>query len=310
MKNWTADDIPPLEGKRVLVTGANSGIGYRTALELARKGAAVILACRSLARGADARERLRAEVPGAPVEFVVLDLSSLTSVRAFASTFAARGLALDVLVNNAGVMAPLQRRLSADGFELQLATNHLGHYALTALLLPSLRRSPAPRVVTVSSIAHRGGRIDFEDLQSERRYAPWAAYSQSKLANLLFAFELSRRAGRAGLPLLSVAAHPGVARTNIVVNGLGGGKPNLLTAAMNLFSPPFTQSEERGALPSLFAATSPDAAPGGYYGPDGFREMTGYPVAVDCRPQAKDEAAAARLWDVSRSLTGAEFRGL
>jgi NAD(P)-dependent dehydrogenase (short-subunit alcohol dehydrogenase family) len=310
MKNWTADDIPSQAGKRALVTGANSGIGYHTALELARKGAEVVLACRNPAKAEDALARLKAAVPGAKAELAALDLSDLKSVRAFGAAFSARGVPLDVLVNNAGIMAPLTRKASPDGFEIQMATNHFGHFLLTSLLLPSLKRAPAPRVVSVASIAHRRGRINFDDLQSERSYSPFASYAQTKLANLLFAFELQRRADKADLKILSVAAHPGVAMTSIIVNGIGGGRPNLLTRALGFFSPLYMHSEEQGALPSLYAATAADAAPGAYYGPDGFREMTGFPVRVDCKPQAKDAAAAARLWDVSKTLTGADFGGL
>jgi NAD(P)-dependent dehydrogenase (short-subunit alcohol dehydrogenase family) len=309
MKDWTSDDIPPQTGKRAVVTGANSGIGFHTALELARKGAAVVLACRNPAKAEDALARLRSAVPDAKAELAALDLSDLASVRAFGASFAARGVPLDLLVNNAGIMAPLSRKASPDGFELQMATNHLGHFLLTALLLPSLRRAPAPRVVTVASIAHRRGRIDFEDLQSERSYSPFDSYARTKLANLLFAFELQRRADKAGLKLLSAAAHPGVARTSILVNGLGGGRNTLLTRAIGLLSGLYTHSEEQGALPSLYAATSPDVVPGGYYGPDGFGEMTGFPVRVDCRAQAKDASAATRLWDVSVELTGADLPG-
>lgn len=310
MKDWTADEIPSQAGKLAIVTGANSGIGYHTALELARKEASVILACRNPAKAEDALKRLKLEVPGAKVELAALDLSSLKSVREFGAAFAARGVPLDLLINNAGIMAPLTRKASVDGFELQMATNHLGHFLLTSLLLPALKRAPAPRVVTVSSIAHRRGRIAFEDLQSERSYSPFASYAQTKLANLLFAFELQRRADRAGIKLLSVASHPGVARTSILENGLGGGRATLLTRAISLLSPLYTHSEAQGALPTLYAATMPGVEPGGYYGPDGFREMTGFPVRVDRRPQAKDAAAAALLWEVSEKLTGARFSEL
>lgn len=307
MKDWTADAMPSQAGKLALITGANSGIGYHTALELARKGAAVILACRSQRKGEDALKRLKTALPGAKAELVSLDLSDLKSVRAFGAAFAARGAALDLLINNAGIMAPLTRRISPDGFEIQMATNHLGHFLLTSLLLPCLRRAPAPRVVTVASIAHRRGKMNFDDLQSERSYSPFASYAQTKLANLLFAFELQRRADKAGVKLLSVAAHPGVARTSIIENGLGGGRKTFLTRAIGLFSGLYTHSEEQGALPTLYAATMPDVEPGSYYGPDGFREMTGFPMRVDCKPQAKDPAAAARLWEVSEKLTGAKF---
>ena len=310
MKTWTADEMPAQAGKLALVTGANSGIGYHTAVELARKGASVILACRNPEKAEDALKRLKAEVPGAKAEVAALDLSDLKSVRAFGAAFSARGTALDLLINNAGIMAPLKRKTSPDGFEIQMATNHLGHFLLTSLLLPALKRAPSPRVVTVASIAHRRGRMDFDNLQSEKGYSPFASYAQTKLANLLFAFEFQRRLDKANVKLLSVAAHPGVAMTSIIENGLGGGRATFVTRVVNFFSPLYMHSEEQGALPSLYAATMPDVAPGGYYGPDGFREMTGFPVRVDCMPQAKDTAAAARLWEISEKLTGASFPGL
>ena len=302
--------MPALAGKLAVVTGANSGIGYHTALELARKGASVVLACRNPAKAEDALKRLRTEVPGAKAELAELDLSDLKSVRAFGTSFSARGVALDLLINNAGIMAPLTRKTAPDGFELQMATNHFGHFLLTSLLLPSLKRAPAPRVITVASIAHRRGRINFDDLQSERSYSPFSSYAQSKLSNLLFAFEFHRRLEKTGSKIKSVAAHPGVARTSIIVNGLGGGRGNLLTKAIDFVSPLWSLSEEEGALPTLYAAAMPEAAPGGYYGPGGFREMTGPVMRVDCMPQAKDEAAAARLWDISEKLTGASYAGL
>ena len=310
MKNWTVDDLPSQAGKTVVVTGANSGIGYHTALELARKGASVILACRNPAKAEDALKRLKAEVPGAKAELAALDLSDLKSVRAFGAEFAARGVPLDLLVNNAGIMAPLTRKISSDGFEIQMATNHLGHFLLTSLLLPALKRAPAPRVVTVASIAHRRGKINFDDLMSDRRYIPWSAYASTKLANLLFAYEFQRRLDKSAAKLISVAAHPGVAMTKIVENGLGGGKSTVLTKILGLFAPLFSHSEEAGAWPSLWAAAMPDVVPGGYYGPDGFREMTGFPVRVDSMPQSKDLAAAARLWELSEKLTGATYSGL
>jgi NAD(P)-dependent dehydrogenase (short-subunit alcohol dehydrogenase family) len=310
MKDWTADEMATQAGKRAVVTGANSGIGYHTALELARKGSSVILACRNPAKAEDALRRLKAEIPGAKAELASLDLSDMKSVRSFGAAFAARGVPLDLLINNAGIMAPLTRQVTPDGFEIQMATNHLGHFLLTSLLIPALKRAPAPRVVTIASIAHRRGRMNFDDLQSETSYSPFASYAQSKLANLLFAFELQRRADKADLKLLSVAAHPGVAMTSLIENGIGGGRPTLITRAVNFFSPFYMHSEEQGALPSLYAATMPDVVPGGYYGPDGFREMTGFPVRVDCKPQAKDLASAARLWDISVKLTGASFSGL
>lgn len=302
MSRWTAADLPPQDGKTALVTGANGGIGYFTALELARRGAAVVLACRSREKGEDAVRRLKSELPDAKAEFAPLDLADLKSVRACAAAWGGR--ALDVLVNNAGVMAYPERRTTADGFEAQLGTNHLGHFALTLLLLPALRRAPTPRVVTVSSIAHRRGRIDFDDLQAERRYEGWTAYAQSKLANLLFAYELQRRANAAGLPLRSVAAHPGVAFTNLFVAGPEGGRSTLKSRFYSFLFPILLNTEERGALPTLYAAAAPEAEPGGYYGPDGVREMRGWPAPAKAEAAARDQAAATRLWEVSERLTG------
>lgn len=307
MKSWNATDIPPQTGKSAVVTGANSGIGYHTALELARKGASVVLACRSRDKGEAALARLKAELPEAKAEFALLDLSDLKSVRSFAEAFIARGAALDILVNNAGVMAMPERQTTKDGFEAQFGTNHLGHFALTALLLPLLKKAPAPRVVTVSSIAHKSGKMDFDDLQAEKSYVPWKAYRQSKLANLLFAFELQRRADKAGWRLLSLGAHPGVAMTNLFIAGPGRGKRTLQSRLMELAAPLFCHTEDRAALPSLLAATSPEAVPGGYYGPNGWREMRGDPVRVRPAPQAEDLAAAARLWELSEKLTGTAY---
>ncbi len=310
MKPWTAAELPPQTGRTALVTGANSGIGYQTALELARKGGSVLLACRNPAKAAEAAARIRVETPGAAVEVAELDVASLASVRAFAAAYAARGAALDVLVNNAGIMAPLTRKVTAEGFEVQMATNHLGHFLLTALLLPALKRAQAPRVVNVASIAHKRGTMDFGDLMSERRYIPWSAYARTKLANLLFAHELRRRAEAAGSKVLSVAAHPGVARTRIVQNGMGGGKPTLVTRTVEWFMPLFSHSEAQGALPILYAAAMPDVRAGEYYGPHGFREMTGFPVRVRSTALSHDAETARRLWDESVRLTGADYSAL
>src|ERR1700679_3917705 len=223
-KPWQAADIPSLAGKRVLITGANSGIGYHTALKLARKGAHVVYACRDQQRGHAAIAPLHADSPGAQAELLVLDLSSLASVRDAAAKELARQLPIHILINNAGVMTPPKRLESADGFELQFGTNVLGHFALTALLLPALQQAVAdspdrPRIITIASIAHKRGQINFDDLHSTRSYNPWRAYQQSKLANLLFAFELDRRLHAANLPIMSAAAHPGVAHTNLFRSG-------------------------------------------------------------------------------------------
>ncbi len=299
---WTAAALPDQTGRTVLVTGANSGLGLHTSLELARAGARVLMGCRSLVRGREAVERVHAEVPGASVEVVPLDLASLASVRAAAEDVAARAPALDVLVANAGVMA-VPRRMTEDGFESQLGVNHLGHFALVGLLLPQLLAAPAPRVVGVSSNAHRFGRIDFDDLQGERSYSRWAAYGQSKLANLLYARELSRRAeGK----LLVASAHPGYAATELQS---GQGAP-LLEAAMRLTNLLVAQSAARGAEPQLYAATMPDVRSDDYFGPSGPGELRGHPTRVGRSQAARDDVAAHRLWQVSETLTGVVYDAL
>lgn len=298
MSRWSPSDIPDQSGRTALVTGANSGLGRHTALELARKGARVLLAVRSPQKGEQALARLRREVPGAAAELLELDLASLASVRAAVAEVAGRLDALDVLVDNAGVMA-VPRSTTADGFEVQLGTNHLGHFALTGLLLPQLLAAAAPRVVVVSSSAHRTGRMHFEDLQGERSYRRWGAYGQSKLANLLFARELQRRAGDA---LLVAAAHPGYAAT-----GLQSGQGSfLLEAAMKVGNLLVAQSEAQGAWPSLYAATMPDVRPGDFWGPS-LLEVRGVPKRVGRSAAAQDDAAAALLWDRSEELTGVSY---
>ncbi|WP_158840507.1 oxidoreductase [Saccharothrix deserti] len=301
-RKWDSADIPDQSGRTALVTGANSGLGLRTAEVLAGKGARVLLACRSAERGQRALERVLAT--GGNAELVSLDLADLSSVRTAADTVRERtGDALDVLVNNAGVMAvPLGR--TADGFERQFGTNHLGHAALTWLLMPALRTRPGARVVTVSSLAHQAGRIDLADPNFEvRRYTAWGAYGQSKLANLLFARELDRRTRTAGVDVTSVAAHPGLTSTELSATmARAQGNPLLgLGARVTDF---FSQSVETGVLPQLYAATSPDVRAGAYYGPDGFREMRGHPAPAASSTAAQDELAASRLWDLTAKLTG------
>jgi NAD(P)-dependent dehydrogenase (short-subunit alcohol dehydrogenase family) len=322
VSKWTAEQIPSQSGKTVLITGANSGIGYQAAKEMARHGAHVLLGCRDAAKGQAALERLEREAPGASAEVVLLDMASLTSIRSFAAGFAARAVPLDVLINNAGVMALPTREMTADGFERQFGTNHLGHFALTGLLMPQLLAAPAPRVVTVASLAHRNGKIHFENLQrrgpqradvrggseSERQYKPWDAYAESKLANILFSNELDRRARTAQSRLMSVAVHPGVSRTSIFENGPGSG--GLKAMVMKVLAPVLMQSDDAGALPTLFAATSPNAHGGEYIGPDGFQELKGSPTVVKPKPQALDEDVARRLWTVSEELTGVVYPAL
>ena len=302
MAAWTLADIPSLSGRAALVTGANSGIGLVAARALARAGARVVLAARDLSRGEAAAETI-SPGPGGAVTVARLDLADLASVRELA---AARREPLDLLVNNAGVMA-LPYRTTADGFERQLGTNHLGHFALTGLLLPHLLAGSPARVVTLSSGAHRMGAIDFDDLQSDRSYSKWRAYGQSKLANLLFAFELQRRADEHGAPLESVAAHPGYAATNLQAAGPRMEGSALGLGLSRLGNRLLGQSAERGALPTLFAATEPDLPGGAYVGPDGPMERRGHPTLVGASDAARDPETAGRLWRVSEELTGVGF---
>jgi len=307
MTTWTATDIPSLSGRTALVTGANSGLGLVTALELARAGAAVTLACRDSGRGQAAVDSVRSEVPGADLHLAELDLSSLDSVREFSAAWLADHTGgLDILVNNAGVMA-IPRQLTSDGHERQFATNHLGHFALTGLLLPALTARPGSRVVTVSSNAHKFGRMDFDDPHGARKYSAWRAYGQSKLANLLFAFELQRRADRAGLALVSVAAHPGTSATNLVSSGPASGATGLRRTITERGSRLMSQSAEMGALPQLYAATAPGVPGGVYVGPSGFLEMKGHPRVVQPTKAARDVEDAHRLWQVSERLTDVRY---
>jgi NAD(P)-dependent dehydrogenase (short-subunit alcohol dehydrogenase family) len=302
--HWTANQIPNLSGRTAVVTGANSGLGQVTARELARAGASVIVACRNTAKGEDAAAAIRAVIgPDADVAVERLDLADLASVREFTDRVAAERERVDLLINNAGVMAP-PRRLTADGFESQLGTNHLGHFALTGLLLQRLLAAPAPRVVTVSSHMHRIGKIRFDDPQSERRYNNWLAYSQSKLANLMFCFELDRRAAAAGTALTSVASHPGYAATNL--QSAGPQKP-LERAIMQVGNHVIAQSAEMGALPSLYAATVADLPGGSFVGPDRFMENRGYPRIVTASAKAYDPESWRRLWELSERLTGVSY---
>jgi NAD(P)-dependent dehydrogenase (short-subunit alcohol dehydrogenase family) len=297
---WTAADIPDQSGRVAIVTGANSGLGLVTARELARAGARVVLACRSIDKGEEASTRIVSAVPTADVTAAVLDLADLESVRAFAAGAPGQ---IDLLINNAGVMAA-PRRLTRDGFESQFATNHLGHFALTGLVLGRLLTAPAPRVVTVSSALHRTGTINFDDLQGERKYKRWGAYGQSKLANLMFCFELQRRSVEAGSALLSMAAHPGYAATNLQAAGTDRFYERWYMAIGNKL---FAQSAEMGALPTLYAATVPDLPGGTFVGPGGRGEQRGYPKVVGAAAKAYDEQNWRRLWEVSERLTGVHY---
>jgi len=307
--SWSTDNIPSQQGRRALITGANSGIGFEAALELARHGAELILPARTLAKAEDAVARIRREVPAANITPAILDLASLASVHAFADFVTARfpGQSLDLLINNAGVMAVPTRELTVDGYERQFATNYLGPFALTALLFASIKPQRGSRIVIVSSSASKFGKIDFDNLQSERVYKPmFQCYSQSKLADSVFALELQRRLTAAGSPILCTAAHPGYAVTNLQTSGPGEGMG--FTRFMTIILKPIaSQDAAHGALPTLFAATSPDATPGGYYGPNGFQELKGDPVPVKIAPAAKDPAVAKRLWSVTEQLTGVPF---
>jgi NAD(P)-dependent dehydrogenase (short-subunit alcohol dehydrogenase family) len=305
---WTADDLPDLAGKTIVITGANSGIGYEAAVQFARKRAAVVLACRSVDKGRAAADQIEARTPGAAVEVLELDLASLASVRAFAERFRGAHRELHVLVNNAGVMA-LPYRRTADGFEMQFGTNHLGHFALTGLLLDSLLATGG-RVVTVSSGAHRIGDIRFDDLQWEHGYGKWRAYGQSKLANLLFAFELQRRADEAGKKLVSVACHPGYAATELQAAGPRMLKSSWRESLFALGNSLFAQSAAMGALPTLYAAAAPDVNGGDYIGPDGLAENWGYPKKVSSTARARNPELAKRLWEVSEKLTGVHYDAL
>jgi NAD(P)-dependent dehydrogenase (short-subunit alcohol dehydrogenase family) len=312
-RHWKAADIPSLSGKRVVITGANSGIGYHAALKLARKGAHVVLACRDRQRGETALARLHADSPGTITELAILDLASLSSVRDFAAKELAQHRPLHILINNAGVMAPPRRLQTADGFELQFGTNVLGHFVLTALLMPALEQAAAesterPRIVTLASIAHKRGHLNFDDLQSTKSYSPMRAYQQSKLANLMFSFELDRRLRAANSHVMSIAAHPGVANTNLFQ--VGDHSPfqktlrNFFGHAIGIF----LNTDAEGALPTLYAATASDAEDGGYYGPQGFQEMRGDNVErAIVAPQARDISAGTRLWETCESLTGVKL---
>ena len=301
-KNWSIADIPSQAGKLAVVTGATGGLGYETALGLAQAGAEVILAGRNEAKGADAVRRILAVAPGAKVRFGMVDLASLASVAAFAKDLLAQGRPIDILVNNAAVMATPTRQTTKDGFELQLGTNYLSHFALTAQLLSLLVHGGQTRVVQVSSLAHRQGKIHFNDLQLERGYSPWKAYTQSKLAMLIFALELQKRSDANGWGLISNAAHPGYARTDIIANGPGA--DSLQAKLRRLIGPLFSHPSAAGALPTLYAATAPEARPAGYYGPGGFYEMKGPVAASFVAATAKEEVVAHRLWEISEGLTG------
>ena len=302
MANWTAHDIPDQRGRTALVTGANSGLGLVTARELARRGAHVILGARDQRKAESARAAIAADAPGAQLEPQLLDLADLDSVRSFAATLQSGHEQLDLLVNNAGVMMP-PRSTTAEGVELQFATNHLGHFALTGLLLEALEGDTDSRVVTVSSLEHKSGRIDFDDLAYEHDYQPRRAYQRTKLANAVFGIELDRRLRAAGLALKSLLAHPGYTATNLQLSGPTGAMKALLRVTNKLVA----QRVDKGALPQLYAATAPDAQSGEFFGPDGFNEARGHPKRVQPVERARDAELARRLWEVSEELTGVRY---
>ncbi|MFP5229101.1 MAG: oxidoreductase [Acidobacteriota bacterium] len=309
--NWTAQNIPSQQSRRVLITGGNSGIGFHTALELARRGAEIILPARTPEKAGAAVEAIRQEVSNARILPEVLDLADLSSVRAFAERILQRypQPSLDLLINNAGVMAIPQRQLTPDGYERQFATNYLGPFALTALLFRAVKQQPGSRIVIVSSTASKMGKIDFENLQSERRYSPmWGAYAQSKLADSIFAIELQRRLTAVNSPVIVTAAHPGYAITNLQTSGPGeAALLHPMRIAMTVLRPFLSQDAHHGALPTLLAATDPTAEPGGYYGPDGFQELKGLPAKAKIAAAALDPATASKLWLITEQLTGVSF---
>ncbi|MBC7174543.1 MAG: SDR family oxidoreductase [Polyangiaceae bacterium] len=306
MSDWTEADIPSQAGKVIVVTGANSGLGFEVARAVAAKGAHVVIACRSLDKGQAAAERIRAVAPSASLEVERLDLADLGSVRAFATAFAKRHERLDVLCNNAGVMALPQQR-TKDGFEMQIGTNHLGHFALTGELLPVIRRTPGARVVTLTSTMHKIGFIRLDDIQWERGYKRWPAYGQSKIANLMFAYELERRFEREGIDAISVAAHPGYAATNLQLVGPAASGSSFMKAFWRFSNRALAQSAQMGALPTLYAMTEPSVRGGDFIGPSSLFETRGHPAPAKAAPRAKDANTAARLWELSEQLTHVRY---
>ncbi len=303
---WNEKSVPDQSGKRILITGANSGIGYEATRVLAQHDAQVILACRSEEKALAAMARIRDAYPKASLQFMPLDLASQRSIKDLAELFFEQYDTLDVLINNAGVMWLPESR-TEDGFESQLGTNHLGHFALTGHLLPALLKTPGARVVTISSIAHKDGNIHFDDLWLEQGYRKHTAYAQSKLANLIFARELQRHLAEAGSSAISVAAHPGVASTHLAIPGFEQGGQTLLAKLMQILTPLVTQSALKGALPTLYAATSHEVEGGEYYGPGGFYEAFGYPNKAASTRRSQNPETWRRLWNLSEELTGVHY---
>ncbi len=295
--NWDSRNIPDQTGRTVIVTGANSGIGFETARALASKNACVILACRNQNKGSAAVDKIRQDLPHADVRFLPLDLSDLASVKTFADQVNQDYSRLDLLINNAGVMIPPYGK-TAEGFELQMGTNHLGHFALTGRLIEMIRSTPESRVVSVSSMAHKGGNIDFSDLHWEhRKYKPWKAYGDSKIANLYFIFGLANRLAAEGSHVITAASHPGWTATELQRN----------SGLASFFNPFFAQNTAMGALPTLYAACGPDVQSKGYFGPGGRLEVKGYPKQVRASSRSQNKEIGDRLWQMSEKLTGVPF---
>ncbi|MGA0557205.1 SDR family oxidoreductase [Larkinella sp. VNQ87] len=304
MKNWTVASIPSRRDGLAIITGSTEGVGYEDALALSSAGWNVVMMGRNAQKGAEAIAKIHRINPKAKVSFEKIDLADLSSIKSFASRMLSKGQAINLLINNAGVMTPPKRLETIDGFELQFGTNHLGHFALTAQLMPLLRKAKDARVVTVSSVANREGKINFGDLQSTSTYSPMQAYGQSKLANLMFALELQRQSEKQGWGITSMAAHPGVSRTNLLLTGAGrwSGPGIARTFLPFLFQPP-----AQGALPTLYAATSPEAKGGLYYGPNRMSETRGYPTIAKIPAQAEDVNVSLKLWDISQELANVQF---
>ena len=305
--HWTAADIPNLAGKTAIVTGSTAGLGLVAATELAAHGASVTLAVRDVARGEEVARAIIDAYPEASVQVALLDLTSLASIREFATGYIKSHKRLDILINNAGIMGVPTRETTADGFEAQFGTNHLGHFALTGLLLPVISKTKGARIVTVSSNLHKTGRMNFDDLMGEKSYKPWAAYGQSKLANLLFTSELQRRLEKAKIDAIAVAAHPGWSNTSLMKSGPMKGRSKFMTGLAQWVTDRMAQPGTMGALNELYAATAADVHGNEYFGPDGKSEQKGYPRKVDRSQFAKNAADAKRLWDVSEKLTGISY---
>lgn len=302
MSDWTEANVPDQTGRTILITGANSGIGFEAARALAQHGATVVMGCRNRSKAEEAVSQIEATAPSGSVEILEMDLSDLGSVAAAADGFRATNGRLDVLVNNAGLMATPNQRTS-QGFEMQFGVNHLGHFALTGRLLDMLLATESSRIVSISSQGHRAGKLDFDDLNSEKKYSAWQAYFQSKLANLVFTNELQRRLAAADADVIAVAAHPGASSTNLGHESAGGVLSTMMGKMRPVMNKLMTQSAAMGALPTLRAATDPDVIGGDYFGPGGFLEMKGHPEKVGMSDRALDEDSARRLWELSQTMT-------